>query len=223
MNSVANVRVWDLPTRIFHWVLVGALICLVTTGYVGGNAMVWHFRFGFTVINLLMFRLVWGLVGGRWSRFQSFLFSPRTILAYLKGDGHPAHSVGHNPLGAGSVFAMLAILIAQVSSGMVSDDEIAFSGPMSKFVSNATVSLATNYHKNIGKWLLLALVVLHLGAIAFYYVKKHENLVRPMIKGDKSLPGEIPPSRDDTASRSLAAVVFVICAVATAWVVHLGD
>lgn len=207
-----TIRVWDLPTRIFHWALVLLIIGLVATGLIGGNAMVWHMRFGFAVLSLLLFRLVWGLIGGRWSRFASFIYAPGTILAYLKGAGKPEHSVGHNPLGAGSVFAMLLFLLAQVGSGLVSDDDIATSGPLSKFVSNAVVSAATSYHKNVGKFVLLALVMLHVAAIVFYLMKKKENLIAPMIHGDKALDQPLPASRDNASSRALAAVVFAACA-----------
>ena len=207
-----TTRVWDLPTRIFHWGLVTLVMGLVATGLIGGNAMVWHMRFGFAVLSLLLFRVVWGLIGGRWSRFASFIYAPRTVLAYLKGAGKPEHSVGHNPLGAGSVFAMLLFLLAQVGSGLVSDDDIATSGPLSKFVSNAIVSSATSYHKNVGKYVLLMLVVLHIAAIIFYLMKKRENLITPMIHGDKLLEHPLPASRDDASSRALAAVVFAVCA-----------
>jgi cytochrome b len=93
----ASVRVWDLPTRLFHWLLVASVLALVTTAQIGGAAMAWHFRFGYTVLSLLMFRIVWGLVGGRWSRFKAFLYSPATVLRYIKGQSEPEHSIGHNP------------------------------------------------------------------------------------------------------------------------------
>ena len=207
-----TIRVWDLPTRIFHWALVTFIIGLVATGLIGGNAMTWHMRFGFAVLSLLLFRIVWGLIGGHWSRFASFIYAPGTVLAYLKGAGKAEHSVGHNPLGAASVFAMLLFLLAQVGSGLVSDDDIATSGPLSKFVSNAIVSSATSYHKNVGKYVLLVLVVLHIAAIVFYLMKKKENLVAPMIHGDKTLAQPLPASRDDARSRILAAFVFAACA-----------
>ncbi len=99
--------------------------------------------------------------------------------------------MGHSPIGAGSVFAMLGFLVAQVGTGLLSDDEIAFSGPLTRFVSNATVSLTTNYHKNIGKWVLLALVLLHIAAIIYYLSRKH-NLVGAMLHGDKELVVQAP-------------------------------
>ena len=217
-----KTRVWDLPTRIFHWALVVCVIGLVISGNVGGNAMQWHFRFGYGVLSLLLFRIVWGLVGGRWSRFTSFIYAPGTIIDYMKGRGKPEHSVGHNPMGAGSVFALLAFLLTQVGSGMMSDDEIAAYGPLAKFVSNATVSTATWYHKDVGKLVIIALVVLHIGAILFYLFKKKENLVKPMIDGDKLLDTVIESSKDNAQSRTVAAVVFAICVGLVATLVNLA-
>ncbi len=222
MNQhIHKIRVWDLPTRLFHWALVAAVIGLAITGTLGGNAMVWHFRFGYSVLTLLLFRIVWGLVGGRWSRFGAFIYSPASVINYLKGKGKPEHGIGHSPIGAGSVFAMLGFLLAQVGTGLLSDDEIAFSGPLTRFVSNATVGLATNYHKNIGKWILLALVVLHIAAIAFYLWRKH-NLVGAMLHGDKELVTAAPASRDDMASRLLALGVLLVCAAGVYWISSLG-
>lgn len=217
-----TTRVWDLPTRIFHWALVASVIALVITGQIGGNAMVWHFRCGYTVLSLLLFRIVWGLIGGRWSRFASFIYAPGTVLRYLKGLGQPEHSVGHNPAGSGSVFAMLLFLLAQVGSGLFSDDDIANSGPLSKFVSNAIVSASTWYHKEVGKRVLIVLVVLHIVAILFYLFKKKENLVKPMIHGDKVLEHALESSRDDAGSRTVAAVVFAVCAGLVATMVKLA-
>lgn len=217
-----TVRVWDLPTRIFHWALLIFVIFLVISGLRGADALIWHFRFGYVVLSLLLFRLVWGLIGGRWSRFASFIYAPATVLNYLKGQGKPEHSVGHNPLGAGSVFAMLFFLLAQVGSGLFADDDIANSGPLSKFVSNATVAALTGYHKNYGKFIILALVALHIGAILFYLMKKKENLIKPMLQGDKTLAVLVESARDDAASRITAAIVYALCAAAVATMVKIA-
>ena len=220
-SNLYKVRVWDLPTRVFHWVLALCTVGLIITGSVGGNAMVWHFRIGLTVLALLLFRLVWGLVGGRWSRFAAFIYSPRSLINYLKGKGNPEHSVGHSPPGAGSVFALLAILLAQVGSGLISDDEISSAGPLVRFVSGATTNLATNYHKNIGKWIILALVVLHIAAIVFYLIRK-QNLIKPMLHGDKHLAVAVAASRDDAASRIGALVIFGVCLLFVRWISSLA-
>ncbi len=211
------IRVWDLPTRLFHWGLAICVIGSAITAYKDGG-FEWHTRLGYTIGALLLFRLVWGFIGGRWSRFGSFLYSPGSVMAYLRGKSHPDHLVGHNPLGAGSVFAMLAFLIAQVATGLVSDDESSFTGPLNRYVSTAKGLAATWYHKRIGQWVLLALVVLHIGAILFYLLKKREYLVRPMVSGDKEASSQTLPSRDDAGSRSVAAVVFAACAGLMYWV-----
>ena len=216
-----KVRVWDLPTRLFHWLLALGVVGLAVSGLIGGNAMVWHFRFGYAVLSLLLFRLVWGLVGGRWSRFAAFIYAPASVVNYLKGRGKPEHSVGHSPIGAASVFAVLGILLAQAGTGFLSDDEISASGPLTRFVSNATVNLATNYHKNIGKWLLLALVVLHIAAIVFYLWRK-QNLIKPMLSGDKQLALAVPSSRDDAMSRTAALLVWALCAACVVWLASLA-
>ena len=97
---MSTVRIWDLPTRLFHWLLAASVVALVVTAKVGGNAMVWHFRLGYVVLALLAFRLVWGLVGGRWSRFASFVPTPGRLWRYLRGSSAEAESAGHSPLGA---------------------------------------------------------------------------------------------------------------------------
>ena len=214
------VRVWDLPTRVFHWALVCAVIGLITSAQIGGDAMAWHFRFGYAVMSLLLFRILWGLTGGHWSRFASFIYSPATILGYLKGQGKPEHAIGHNPLGSLSVFAMLAILLLQVGSGLFSDDEIAAAGPFVSLAPSAWVSLATHYHAEIGKLILLGLELLHVGTILFYRFKKGENLVKPMINGDKETPLTMLSSRDDSKSRLLAAALFLACAALVAYLVQ---
>jgi cytochrome b len=221
-NHITSTRVWDLPTRIFHWALAVCVFCLLITGFRGGDAMSWHYRFGYCVLTLLMFRLVWGIVGGKWSRFASFIYAPSNILRYLKGQGEPLHSVGHNPMGAFSVFAMLALLLAQVGTGLISDDEISAAGPLTKFVTNATVSLASSYHVTIGKVLVIVLVITHLAAIVFYLYKKRENLIKPMLHGDKLLPASTPASIDTTATRTLAVAILLVCAAAVYWLVSLG-
>jgi cytochrome b len=216
--AVRTVRVWDLPSRLFHWGLAAAVVGLVATAKTG--AMDWHFRLGYAVMALLVFRLVWGFVGGRWSRFSSFVYAPGSVLAYLRGRAHPDHLVGHNPLGAASVFALLAVLLAQVATGLVSDDAITFTGPLAALVPGSWSSAATGWHKGPGQWLLIALTALHVVAVLFYAAVKRVRMVRPMLSGDRALaPGHAaPPSRDDGRSRLLALVLFALSAGLAAWV-----
>lgn len=225
MNDEAvRVRVWDLPTRLFHWTLAGCVVGSVVSAKIGGNAMVWHFRFGYVVFTLLAFRLLWGLVGGRWSRFTSFAYAPATLLRYLRGGSRAGehHDVGHSPLGALSVFALLAILAAQVGSGLFADDDISNTGPLIKFVSGATSSRLTSWHKTFGQWTILTLVAFHVAAIVMYRVRRGRDLVRPMLVGDKALPAGVPASADSLATRALAALLVAACATGVGWLVSLG-
>ncbi|WP_374674069.1 cytochrome b/b6 domain-containing protein [Ideonella sp.] len=214
------VRIWDLPTRLFHALLAMAVVALVVTGNVGGDALAWHMGLGCAVGALLAFRLVWGLVGGRWSRFSHILWAPTATWRYLRG--RPAagerFDIGHSPLGSLSVLAMLLALAAQVATGLVADDEIFTTGPLYRFVSGATSSLATSWHTGWGKAVVIALVVLHLGAIAWYRLGRRQNLVGPMLHGDKPLPPGTPASQDGVAQRGLALVLAAACA-AGAWAV----
>lgn len=218
-----TIRVWDLPTRFFHWALALCVVGLLVTGNIGGNWMNWHLRLGYAVLTLLLFRFVWGLVGGHWSRFSSFLFAPSTVWRYLRGQSLPEHSVGHSPIGALSVWALLFILLAQVGSGLFSDDEIAFFGPLVSLVSSDVVGQATNYHKNIGKFLVLGLVVLHLAAVLFYKLVKKISLVQPMVLGYKQLPHAMPSAQDTWRTRLLALVVLGACAAVVYRLVALGN
>ena len=215
-----RVRVWDLPTRVFHWSLVFFFAGLVLTGEVGGQAMVWHFRFGYSVLSLLLFRLIWGFVGGRWSRFSAFIAGPATILRYARGEGTAQQSVGHNPLGALSVLALLVFAMLQVAAGLFSDDEIATAGPLAKMVSGSWVSFATYYHTKIGKIILIVLVQLHIAAIIFYRIRRSENLVIPMLNGDKELAQPFESARDDSIARAKAVILFGICAACVAGLVR---
>ena len=156
------------------------------------------------------------------ARFARFVYAPRSVLAYLRGQAHPDHLIGHNPLGAASVFAMLLVLLAQVGTGLVSDDEIAFTGPLNRFVSTDVGLAATSYHKGPGQLLILVLVALHVAAVLFYLLKKGDNLVRPMVSGDKQVALPAPSSRDDAVSRLAAAAVFGASAAVATWVASLG-
>ena len=146
-----RTRIWDLPTRLFHAGLLLAVAGLVSTGLLGGSAMVWHFRCGQAVMALLMFRVLWGFWGGRWSRFSAMWFSPWVLWTYLKAQGGLQLRTGHSPMGSLSVLAFLVVLSAQVATGLVSDDEIATMGPLSHLVSNAVVAAATAFHTQWGK------------------------------------------------------------------------
>lgn len=209
-------RIWDLPTRLFHWALAATVTGLLVTGLNG--IMEWHFRLGYAALALLLFRLLWGFVGGHWSRFATFAYGPGAVLAYLRGRARAEHRVGHSPLGALSVFVMLAVLILQVATGLTADDAITYAGPLAGFVSSAVVDWSTGWHAVRGKWAVFALIGLHILAVLFYVLARRQTLVRPMLSGDKIVEAAVTPSRDDAASRLLALVLFAACAGLAVWV-----
>ena len=217
-----TVRIWDLPTRLFHWALVACIVALLITGNVGGDAMAWHFRFGYAVLTLVLFRLAWGLCGGFWSRWAQLPISPRHVGAYLKGRADIRHLAGHNPLGSLSVMALLCALLLQVGTGLVSDDEISNMGPLSTLVSGTVVTWASSWHKNVGKLLLIAWIAMHLLALFWYRFRKHSPLVPAMLHGNKTLPEPVPESADNGKSRLLALILLASAALTVAAVVSLG-
>jgi cytochrome b len=223
-----GLRVWDLPTRVFHWTLAVTVVAAIVTAHVGGNAMAWHFRLGELALALLAFRLVWGFVGGHWSRFGRFFYTPGALRRYLQGRPLPEDrfDVGHSPLGSLSVWALLGLLVAQVATGLVADDEIANVGPLNRFVEGRTASLASHWHADIGQWILIALLVLHVLAV-FVYARRGRPLVGAMWHGDKPRqahwPANLPAARDSTLTRLAALVLFALALAGAAWVASLGS
>jgi len=177
--SPSRARVWDLPLRVFHWSLVVAVTAAVVTAKLGGAWMAWHGRAGLAIVALLVFRLVWGVAGGRTARFASFAPSPSRLRDYARGRWR---GTGHNPLGALSVFAMLGLLALQAGTGLFGNDDIAFTGPLNRFVDDALGARLTGWHR----WLadgLFVLLGLHLAAIAFHELIKRHRLIKAMWTG----------------------------------------
>jgi cytochrome b len=170
---------WDLPLRIFHWSLAAAVTTAIATAELGGPWMAWHGRAGLLIVGLLVFRIAWGIAGSATARFAGFAPTPARLRRYLRGEWR---GLGHNPLGALSVFAMLGLLALQAATGLFGNDDIAFAGPLNRLVDDALGARLTGWHR----WLadgLFALLGLHLAAIAFHELVKRHRLVRPMLTG----------------------------------------
>lgn len=203
-----RIRLWDLPTRAFHWMLVLAVVAAYITGTVGGNAIEWHARIGLATVGLVVFRLIWGLIGSTHARFLNFFPTPAKIHAYLAGQWH---GVGHNPLGACSVLALIALTALQAMTGLFANDDIAFSGPLAALVGEAVSDTLTEVHESAIN-LLVALVVLHVAAILYYTHIKKDNLLKPMITGWK----EVPPEQGAPATGGGMVAFIVALAIALA-------
>jgi cytochrome b len=211
-----TVRIWDLPIRLFHWVLTVLIVAAVVTQKIGGNATEWHFRIGYAILALLLFRLLWGFAGTRYARFSSFMHGPSTIVGYIRGgkEGLKSRYLGHNPLGGLSVFAMLGVISAQAIGGLFANDDIASEGPLVKFISKELSDKITWLHKEVGANVIYILVAMHVIAIAYYYFKKRQNLLKPMITGDQEVNFDAPPAEDTASKRLLALGLLVLCAAA---------
>ena len=183
------IRVWDLPIRLFHWLLVLCVVLSFITVKIGGNAMEFHALIGYCVLTLVIFRVCWGLVGSHHARFIHFVPSPKGLVNYILGKTKAG--LGHNPLGALSVLALLVSLGLQATTGLFANDDIAFEGPFAKYASNDMVQFLTSIHYYNEK-VLIILIALHLCAILYYQKFKGENLIKPMLLGDK----EIDPSEE---------------------------
>ena len=220
------IRVWDLPVRVFHWLLVLCISGSLISVNLGGNAIEWHAYFGYTVLTLLIFRIIWGFIGSTHARFASFLPSREKIFSYLQGKA--PRVLGHNPLGALSVFALMIVLSVQVFTGLFVDDEIAFQGPLAKYVSNSLVSILSEIHES-NSVLIYTFIAIHIAAIIYYQKFKGEDLIKPMISGDKEidpseeasyLPSDLGrASKDGALQRGLALVLLSLIAVVVGYLI----
>ncbi|MBF0614173.1 MAG: hypothetical protein G8237_06470 [Magnetococcales bacterium] len=218
-KSDAALKVWDLPTRLFHWSLVLGVISAFVARKFGDSLLVWHMANGYVILVLLVFRLLWGFWGSTTARFGAFLTGPGAVITcLLKGiRGEHQLFVGHNPAGGWSVVAMLMVLTIQGVTGLFASDDILVKGPLAFLVSDKSVALLSTIHR-LSFWALLALIALHVSAVLFY-LKQGDNLILPMITGYKS-PSNLPAGTTAITLRSnrLALVLLAI----SAGVVWLG-
>jgi cytochrome b len=216
-QSYVPVRVWDVPTRVFHWaivVLVGFSWLCAWRGWMG-----WHLLSGYTVLTLLLFRLAWGFVGSETARFGHFLASPFAAVRHLAhlARREPDHQVGHNAAGGWMVLVMLLLLAVQVGTGLFANDDVLTAGPLAETVDKSTSDWLSHIHVVNFKLIEIA-VAAHILAVLAYAVLKRHDLVRPMLTGCKRLPADLPRPR--MASLWLAALLIVAAAGAVTWLVN---
>ena len=212
--------VWDLPLRLFHWLLVLCMTASWITADPGGTSMQIHMYFGYTTIGLLLFRIIWGFIGPRHARFSSFLQGPSGIWRYAKSlaAGTMIQTVGHNPLGGIMVIVMLVLVGAQAATGLFASDDILWSGPYNGAVSAATADKLTSFH-DLNFNVILAAVALHIMAVAFYFLVKKQNLIGAMFHG-KKLALYVPANEAITRSELVKAlIVIVISAGLVYWLI----
>jgi len=204
---MAGTRIWDLPTRLFHWLLATLVVFSVVTAKVGGLWMDWHMRSGYTILALVLFRILWGCAGSHYARFSNFVRPPVVVLAYLRG--RVGHVAGHSPIGALSVIALLSALLLQAATGLFTSDDSFTEGPLARLASDMVVDRLSTIHR-YGEWAIFALVGLHVAAIAYYSTVRGVVLVGPMITGKH--PSSDIVAAEDGASLRIRALVFSVIA-----------
>lgn len=238
LGGIESVRVWDVPTRAFHWLLVLLLGALWFTGEVTAiplgplaevSILGWspptlqlpqHMQLGYAVLALVLWRLLYGLFGSTTARFSSFVRGPRAVIDYLKTSfggrkETTAYVLGHNPAGGWMVLVLLAVVAAQAVTGLFANDDIFSEGPLANQVSKATSDMLTGWHKGYLFPALQALVAVHVLAAVLYLVVKGENLIRAMVTGRKTMP--VKPREEVRFASPVVALVAAVVAVGVVW------
>ena len=207
------LKVWDIPTRVFHWTLVSLIVCAWITAEYGW--IEWHAWIGQALLTLVIYRIFWGVVGSETARFGNFIKGPVAVMAYARGllTGTPPPSVGHNPLGSLMIVALLALIATQAVLGLFANDDIYFDGPLRHLVDKELSDTLTGLHHQLFNAILLA-ALLHIAAALFYLIVKHENLIGAMITGAKKWPTPHPALRFTPA---WVAVPVLAVAAALVW------
>jgi cytochrome b len=205
MPSPSTRLVWDLPLRATHWLLVACVAGSWATHYAGVEWFAWHRRLGCATLVLVAFRIAWGFAGTRHARFASFVRGPRAVLACLRGGRETA---GHSPLGALAVLALLALLLVQAATGLFANDEIVNAGPLYGWIDPGLSNRITTLHR-LGSDALLAMIALHLAAVAWYVLVRRRALVRAMLDGRKDA-SMVPPAEEIDGSRTLRALAILL-------------
>lgn len=191
-----KIKVWDFPIRLFHWILLIAVVTSFLSVEVF-DAIDTHVLSGIIVCSLLVFRLIWGFIGSTTARFWSFFPTPAKLVRYLKSSvAEKNNTIGHSPLGALSVYAMLGSLLLQAGSGLLMDDDIFTTGPLNQFASQNLIDIALQVH-DINSVVLQILIAMHILAIFIYLRKNKINLIGPMISGNKTVQDKEPDQQFD--------------------------
>lgn len=210
-GDTVRVRVWDRPTRLFHWALV---LCLAGSWITAEQGMLeWHERFGLTALALIVFRLIWGLVGGEFARFSSFVRGPGAVVRYVRetvAGRHPEH-VGHNPLGALAVVALLLLVGTQATLGLFANDDILYEGPLYHLAGYELSGTLTGLHHQLFD-ILLIVVVVHVVTVIAYMLFLRDDLILPMITGVKQMAPEDVPGRVRRTPWWVALAILAFCA-----------
>lgn len=213
-DATVETKVWDLPTRLFHWALALTLVGSFLT--VRAHDMRLHALCGYTALTLVLFRILWGLIGSESARFASFLRGPGAALAHLRAllARRPDHETTHNALGGWAVLLMLGLVLAQGATGLFANDDVLFNGPLFPLVGKDVSDRLTGWHYRISDALLIVVIV-HVVAVLAYRLAGH-RLIEAMVTGAKRLPAGVRPPR---LTGSVPAAAALAVAAGTVWAV----
>ena len=209
-----KLLVWDLPVRLSHWSMMILIVSAIITGELGDDLIEQHALIGYAVLALLIFRLSWGLVGGKYSRIMTYRYHPKLLFLYLRGKFQPA--LGYSPIGLLAVTCLFSLIWTQALSGLVSTDDMMFEGPLRHLVGAAWSDKLTAIHKFVGP-VLIAFLVLHLNSILFYKLVLKENKVHAMLFGYKEVPNDTPDELAGTHGRPIWAIGLLIISLTSVW------
>lgn len=210
-----KIKVWDAPTRLFHWLLVLLMGFMWYSATQGGDMLVWHLRGGLLMLALVIFRLCWGIWGSDTTKFSRFVRPFSEIRSYTQGQMSEDELVGHNPLGALMVIALLAALVFQTATGLFAADENTFtnSGFLNHLVSEHAGTLARKIHVNFFN-VLAVLAGVHIAAVLLYRFVKKQDLITPMINGFKTIDAKQPKLAGmGQLFAALSVAIALVCAV----------
>ncbi|KWV93378.1 cytochrome b/b6 domain-containing protein [Erythrobacter sp. YT30] len=214
-TSTHQVSIWDWPVRLCHWsfaVLVPAMWWTAENSEWG-----WHLRLGHVLLALVLFRIIWGFVGSRTARFSQFVKGPSALIDYLRGRWDSKRQIGHSPLGALSVLALLGLMFAQVIMGLFAGDPYdGATGPLNGFVSIGTADFLTDTHEWFW-WVVVGMIALHLCAIGYYGFARMDDLISPMVSGEKMVPSEIEGIGKAPGLRAFGALAAAIGIAVWVW------
>jgi cytochrome b len=213
--AAVRVPVWDLPTRLVHWLFVLLVSGSWWTAETG--RLEWHRWSGYLLLGIVLFRVYWGFAGGSTARFSNFVRGPRTIASYLRGTW--AAAAGHNPLGALSVLLLLALLLLQIGLGLFAVDVDGIeSGPLSAWVSFQAGRAAAEWHELVFN-VLVTVILLHVLAALYYLFVKRQNLIGGMVTGERAFAARVDPVEHASIGR---LVIGIVLSTALTWAISQG-
>jgi len=203
-----QVRIWNIPVRLFHWTLAS---CFITAWLTRDNRYLdIHIFAGYLMAGLIIFRILWGIIGGPYARFRDFAFGWHEVWSYLKGvlNRRPPRFLGHNPAGSWAIYLLLTLGILIVVTGLLGLGGEEQQGPLAGWLNYPQGKLAQDLHELLA-WLMLAVVGTHLIGVLVESLLHKENLVRAMLTGYKPAPANTIAAASQWKTGGVMAIMIL--------------